>query len=334
MSGNHHAPATGFVTIATFVLFMIAQCPGHPSAAATTETTIRHGPLKHFVAGHRIRVEATVADPQEVTLVRCYFRAADRADYLFVVMKEDGKNAYTGILPAPSAETTRIEYLFLAVNRKNRVVRSQVFKTERNDARTIPEWQQVSGEGRVTVGTELSAATPPAGFTDSIATDVVESALRFGYVAGLYNMAGVSASGSAGAAAGGTSEAAAGGATGSAAIATSGGTATASAGVSGGTILGVTAAVVAGGAVVGLAVSGGEGTPGDGSSCKSGGGTCSVPGTYWCYYSEADLGCCSIDSCEDYNTLGFFKTSDGEYFCCSQLSCEAAHLAAVDHCTK
>jgi len=342
MSSERHAPATKLVATATLALFMIAQSTGAIAGQAKAKTTVKHKPLSHFVSGHRIRIEATIADPQDVTLARCYFRAAGQASYVFVGMSEGKKNMFSAILPAPSSETRVIDYLFLTVNGKNQVVKTQVFKTEQKDTKKIPDWQQVSGEGKVTVSTELSEATTPAGFTDSIATDVVESAVRFGYVAGIYSVAemaaagsaGAAAGGTAGAAAGGTTGAAAGGTTGSAAAATSSGTVSASAGGGGaaGTVLGVTAAVaVVGAAAVGVVLLV------DALGCDSGSGTCSARSGQSCSgYMAGDLGCCSIDTCADYSGSGFYRTSDGNYYCwgTNASNISAAARAAVDHCKK
>jgi len=267
MSKVRNSIVTKFIIGATLVLFMIAQHPGPLSSAEVVKATValKHKPLKHFVAGHRIQIEAKVTDTQGVTLVRCYFRAAGQADYVFVGMKAGDKDMFTGILPSPAVETKVIEYLFLTVNGKNQVVKTQTFKTESKDTEEIPAWQSVSGDGiSIAVGTELSQATQPAGFNDSITTDVVESSARFGIVAGIYSTTQVTGGGATGAvAAGGTTSA--GGTTGAAATATVAGTVAASAGLSTLAIVGASVAAVA--VAAGVAVStGGGGDDGGGGS--------------------------------------------------------------------
>lgn len=350
MSSERHAPAAKLVVITTLVLFMIAQCPGVFSSEAAAagrrservakaKTAFEHKALKHFVAGHRIHVEATITDPRKITLARLYFRAAGQENFMFVAMTEGKKNTFSGILPAPSAETSGIDYLILTVNGYNQVVKTQVFKTERRDSRRIPDWQKVSEAGQLVVSTELAEAKAPEGFTDSITSDVVESALRFGYVAGLYSMAEMAAAGgtagvaggTTGAAAGGGAGATAGGTTGGAASATSSGTASASTGgVSAGAVVGVTAAVVAVGAAAVVIV--------DALSCPSGGGTCGGGGSVRCSgYMTGGLDCCDIDACAyTGGGGGYYRSSDGEYFCFSSnsSSVNAAARAVVDHCQR
>jgi hypothetical protein len=158
------------------------------SVLARTETTvstkIKHKPVEYFVSGHRIGLQAHVTDEKGVHLVRCYFRAVEQADYVFVTMKA-GSSRYSGVLPAPSQETDMIEYLFLAVNGKNQVVKTQTFKITKGDDDKIPAWQKVSAKGEIQVGTELARApTAPVGFSDSIAVNVAESSARFGFVVG------------------------------------------------------------------------------------------------------------------------------------------------------
>ena len=194
---------------------------------------IAHSPIKYFVPGSRIKVSGKVTDPTGIMLVRCYFKAEGAADFVFVDMTSHS-DEYDGILPSPSPNTNSIEYLILAVNNKKVVFKTQSFFIKKSDKKK-PAWQNVDSSEQITVKTELP--TPPetiAGFSDDIAVDVVESALRFGLVAGgIYAAAGLTAP--AGATAGGT-------------VAASGG---AAGGISAGTIaLGVAGA----GAVVGGAV--------------------------------------------------------------------------------
>jgi len=216
------------------------------SGTVQSLTKIKHEPIKYFVAGKRIKIAAEVTDPEGIKLVRCYFKGKEQADFVFVAMTA-GSDTYTAILPAAAQTASSIDYLFLAVNNKNQVVKTQEFRVNKNESQPVPPWQEVAMEGQLTVSTELAQA--PAvleGFTDSIAMDVVESAVRFGFVAGIYNA---------------TQVAAAGGATGTAATATTAGTVTAAtgAGLSTAAIVGIAAGVaVVGGAA---AAGGGGGGP-------------------------------------------------------------------------
>ena len=214
-------------------------------------TKVKHKPAKYFVPEKRIKIDATVKDAAGVTVVRCYFRAVEHADYVFVAMEATEKDVYEGILPAPSKDTEIIEYLFLAVNGENHVVKTQTFEMHKKDDDKVPAWQQVSSEGDIMVSTELAhAPTAPPGFTDSIAMNVVESSARFGFVVGgIY---------------GADMVAAAGGASGAAAGATSAGLVTASAGLSTASLVALSAVAV-GGAVAASSSSGGGDDGGGGT---------------------------------------------------------------------
>jgi hypothetical protein len=234
-----------FVAVGSFVLPMnVASVLAKEGLKLTTE--IEHKPIEYFVPEQRIRLDAEVTDDQGVNVVRCYFRAVEQADYVFVAMKP-GSSLYRGILPAPSKDTPALEYLFLVVNGDNRVVKTQTFRVEGKDSDKIPAWQEVSPQGDIRVTTELAQApTAPPGFADSIAVDVAESSARFGFVVpGIYTS---------------TQVAAAGGATGTAAAATSAGMVSAKTG-------GISTLAYVGGAalIAGIALAAGGGGGGGGS---------------------------------------------------------------------
>ncbi|MFZ2630456.1 MAG: hypothetical protein WAX48_02630, partial [Desulfosalsimonadaceae bacterium] len=169
----------------SFLLAFLLLVPAFFAATAIAATTqMKHTPPDYFVADQRIQLEANVTDDQGVKLVRCYFKAAGEADLVFVPMNTTGKNQYSGILPAPSAATTQIEYLFLAVNQANQVVRSQNFTLYQDANKKTPAWQNIPQEGEIRVSIELDKApTQLMGFSDNVTIDVVESGARFGVVA-------------------------------------------------------------------------------------------------------------------------------------------------------
>ena len=215
------------------------------------ETDMRHSPPDYFVPDHRIQMDARVSDPSGVELVRCYFKAQGEADFVFVPMTNTRRNNYSGILPAPSAQTEQIEYLFLAVNAENEVVKSQTFTIYQEDKDEPPAWQDIPTDTEIQVSMELDQVPDDlAGFSDNIAMNAVESGARFGVVAGgLYHMTSSTS--------------------GSAAAATTAGTVSAGAagiGTAGAVALGVGAA-----AAVGGAAAAGGGSSGGGSSSNGGG---------------------------------------------------------------
>lgn len=180
------------------VLFIMSMSGVQVSAAAPA-IRVKHEPPAYFVSEKRIRIETKITEGvSDVRLVRCYFRAVDQADYVFIGMipeKEGGE--YQGILPAPSKETQSVQYLFLVVDQNNQPIKTQVFTMNRQDGKDAPEWQQTSSDGDIQVSTELADAPKSVpGFSDSITTDVVESSARFGIaVGGIYPTASSTAAG-------------------------------------------------------------------------------------------------------------------------------------------
>jgi hypothetical protein len=277
------------------------------SGVVQSATKIKHDPIKYFVSGKRIRISADVTDPEGINLVRCYFKGKEQADFVFVSMTAEG-NTYTAILPAAAKTATSIEYLFLSVNNKNQVVKTQQFSMNKDEDQPAPPWQDVAMEGQLKVSTELAQA--PAvleGFTDSIATDVVESAARFGVVVGIYATIQV---------------AAAGGLTGAAAAAVSAGTVTTgTSGMSGGAIAAIAGGVAVAGAAVAVGVAAGK--------SSSSGTTCSAARTtpyYSCSWMDSNA--CS-DGTAWYSAPGYETTH-----CASSTgSCISSAAAAINsHC--
>ncbi len=226
-----------FIWIFSVAAFCLAS-PTQGIAAKTpksSKTNISHKPIKYFVSGSRIKMKAKVKDPAGVSLVRCYFKGRTEADYVFVEMSSvNGKN-FNGILPAPSVNTEIIDYLFLVVNSDKQVIRTQVYHVEKVEKDYTPGWQQARTDKAVQVYSELPnpPSTPP-GFSDSVTMDVVESAVRFGFVAeGIYMLTQMDK-------AGGSAAAAAG--------ATAAGTITATAGLSTAAVVGLAAGGIAAGA--------------------------------------------------------------------------------------
>ncbi len=268
---------------------------GASSSTAQSLTKIKHEPIKYFVAGKRIKIAAEVTDPEGIKLVRCYFKGKEQADFVFVAMIAGG-NTYTAILPAAAQTAASIDYLFLAVNNKNQVVKTQQFRANKDDSQPMPPWQDVAMEGQLNVSTELAQA--PAvleGFADSIAMDVVESAVRFGFVVGEIYTA--------------TQIAAAGSATGTAATATSAGTVTAATGtgLSTAAIVGIAAGAVAVGGVAAAGSKGGSSSGGGGGGGSSSGpamlgSSCSEFCSQWpTYMPGASCSCSGTNTANAYS---------------------------------
>ena len=146
--------------------------------------SIKHKPFDYFVPGKRIDVTADVSDPSGVDLVRCYFRAEEHADYVFVSMGTTYGSAFQGVIPAPDSQTKTLQYLFLVKNKRDAVAKTQVFYIKREEDKPILPWQQIKSEDVIQASTELDEVPDAVmGFSDQIKVDAVESSARFFLVA-------------------------------------------------------------------------------------------------------------------------------------------------------
>jgi len=168
-------------TVRVFMAALMLVSLHMPMAFAQEKlsTKVTHKPLKYFVSGHRIQVGAEISDKAGVSVVRCYFKSPEQADYVFVSMSQSEKNLYQGILPAPDQNTDNIIYLFLVANKNNQIIKTQEFLLKNDAGKDVPPWQQTNMEGDVQVSTEIGQAPKePKGFRDSILMDQSESAIR------------------------------------------------------------------------------------------------------------------------------------------------------------
>ena len=231
-----------FLFLCFIGLFFIAPGPifSQEKTPATTEVT--HDAIDYFVPGKRIQLDAEITDDAGIMIVRCYFKAQEEAEFVFVKTKNSDKNHYQAIIPSPSEYTDMLKYLFLVVNKNKQIVKTQIFQVNKNNEKDTPDWQEAGPVGAITVYTELSEAPETiAGFSDLITLDIVESSARFAMVSGIYSASAMATSG------------------GSAAAATSAGTVTAAGGGMSTTAVIATGAAIAGGAGVAAAASGGGG---------------------------------------------------------------------------
>jgi hypothetical protein len=163
------------------------------------ETSITPESYDFFVPDNRIIIKTEIADPAGIQTARCYFKAEEQADMLFVDLENTSGNNYEAILPAPSETSESLNYQFLAVNNDNQVAKTKLYEVPVIEKEGVPPWQTATREGDIQAYTELSEAPEePPGFNDSIAVDVVESSARFGMVAGgIYTATEIAAAGGA-----------------------------------------------------------------------------------------------------------------------------------------
>ena len=160
------------------------------------ETKISHSSLKSIASSTRTNISVKVTDPAGIQKVRAYFRSNSSDQYNFVklIQTEPEKSLfsffptnkrYTGQLPAAGEGTSQIEYVILAVNNNQEIVKSAPYIV---DVTPGENTEKGNDDDELTVYTELSEAPQSIeGFSDSILFDVAESSARYGMVAGLVN---------------------------------------------------------------------------------------------------------------------------------------------------
>jgi hypothetical protein len=190
-----------------FVLSVPFSVLAETAKAEPPQTSITFKEPSYVVPGKRITLNAEVRDPAGIKLVRCYFRAAGEADYVFVTMSKQSESTYIATLPAPSATSKALEYMVLSVNTYNSVVRTKQATVAINTDPAIPtpDTQQNAEQGTINISTELAKAPQTvSGFADNITVDVVESSSRFMLVSGVGVATGMAVSSGSAAVAAGT----------------------------------------------------------------------------------------------------------------------------------
>ncbi len=121
---------------------------------------------KYFIPGYRILLSAYVNRPTHVKSMRCYFRTSQTDNYVYVNMFFE-PSIYNFILPAPSEYAKKIEYLFVAEDKKGNSFKTKPYFIERDISAGQPVWQQIDPEGDIYVTNE-SGTGYPRNFSDSI----------------------------------------------------------------------------------------------------------------------------------------------------------------------
>lgn len=147
------------------------------AAAATNgrqTTSYSHNAPEYLLPGARTQLIATITDPKGIKLVRCYFRIAGEADYLFVPMQQGADNTYSAILPAFNTATRVLQYRLLAVNTEGKVTQTAEFSVPTgHGGAAVPPWQHAVRTGALPVGTESEVRSAGrsrkgASFSDTI----------------------------------------------------------------------------------------------------------------------------------------------------------------------
>ncbi len=201
---------------------------------------ITHTPREAAKAGERVRLRIKVDNPENIDLVRLYFRSELNSKFNFVQTKQLGKYIFSGQLPAATKDAKSVEYVFLIRDKAKKIIKTQKFSYVITD-----EIPLVKRKTPLKVFSELEKAPKTIdGFDDNIQMDVAESGAKLAVVAGLYETQ-----------------------TTAAAATTSSSTTTAAAGgISTTTLI---AAGAGGAAVIGIAAGGGGGSGGGGTNTQT-----------------------------------------------------------------
>lgn len=134
------------------VLSLSLMLPVSPVSAAddVAATRMKHESPDTFIPGFRIILNADITDGSGIKEARCYFRAKEAPDFVFVDMqKVNGE--FEALLPAPELGARAVNYFFLSLNGKSKVARSQVFEIVEQDtgeAKDLREAEQAKAKGK------------------------------------------------------------------------------------------------------------------------------------------------------------------------------------------
>lgn len=121
------------------------------AAGEAAKTRIMHEPPDNYIPGFRIMLNSDIKDEAGIKDARCYFKAKDEKDFIFVDMQKTEGNAFEAILPAPALGSRAINYFFLSLNGSKKVARSQVFEIVEQDtgeAKELKDAEQAKAKGK------------------------------------------------------------------------------------------------------------------------------------------------------------------------------------------
>ncbi len=102
------------------------------------DTTIAHAAASSFTVNERTVLEARLTDSENITDARCYFKADQDRDYLYMTMHELTENSFQCIVPAFGPGVASIEYFFLVVNGRGQVIRSTPYLISEPGTAAVP----------------------------------------------------------------------------------------------------------------------------------------------------------------------------------------------------
>ena len=112
--------------------------------AAESPTKIEHKPPEDYVPGFRINLDAQIKDDSGLIVSRCYFKAKEAKNFVFVEMVPKGNPTYLASLPAPWVNSEEIQYVIVVVNKEKQVTRSEVFVIKEKETKEAATWKEPS----------------------------------------------------------------------------------------------------------------------------------------------------------------------------------------------
>jgi hypothetical protein len=208
----------------------------HDASASSSTTKIKHEvPGKKYIPGFRINLDVEISNETKLLATRCYFKTKNDKNFAFVDLFHRDGELYKAILPAPFVNSEEVNYLFVVVNNKKQVSRTELFTLEEEDSKEATTWKdiddvknvrldraqdiaekyvklyddiksnyvdklpdyQTTGNDKLDVKIELSPELVPLkGFYDLATITEIPAAAKFGFLAdGLYSAADIAAAG-------------------------------------------------------------------------------------------------------------------------------------------
>lgn len=129
------------------------------------ETTLQlwHDPLTCATPGSPIKIFANITASALPREARVYFRKQGTIPFYFVPMKHAGGGTYTGLIPAPIASTTFVEYVILVVEGNEKIQLSPLYSVLISNALGCPQYLNGDQSEKIVVYAE-SPTRPEIGF--------------------------------------------------------------------------------------------------------------------------------------------------------------------------
>jgi len=180
------------MTVFRLAIFILLFSSVPAIASPMPDTRIEHAAAQHFVSGHRLTLEAHIADSAGVLNPRCYFRLNSNSPHWFTPMVRIASDQYRCEVPALAPAGDELQYQFVIANKHSQVIRSQSFSVEIRESAAAPSWQQsITNNGPLVVYREAGIIQNSVLIFDdaNLTADIVNDEKKlFGLRAGVYEI--------------------------------------------------------------------------------------------------------------------------------------------------